>query len=84
MGVLKDTFYEKAKELALVREELEYHPMDEGLANKEKSLILEVNKLYVDYLKELEYTKDVIGKKEYKRLLHEAYNMASKGIKYVN
>jgi hypothetical protein len=84
MGILKDTFYEKAKELALVREELEYRPMDEGLIEKEKNLILEVNKLYVDYLKELEYIKDVIGKKEYKRLLYEAYNMASKGIKYVN
>jgi len=84
MGVLKDTFYEKAKELALVREELEYRPMDENLINKEKSLILEVNKLYVDYLKQLEYIKDVIGRKEYKRLLQEAYNIASKGVKYVN
>jgi hypothetical protein len=84
MGILKETFYQKAKELALVREELEYCPMDENLINKEKSLILEVSKLYMDYLKHLASIKDVVGRKEYKKLLNEAYNIATKGVEYVN
>ena len=88
MGILESIradFFKAASELTYVQEELDLKPLDnEALWEKEFALILEVNKLYKEYLKELDRVKDIVGEEAFKKLRLEAYNMATSGRPYAN